>query len=95
MSAKQRGLSWELSEDLVNKLWALQDGRCALSGAPLSTQYRNETASIDRIDSGGAYVYSNVQIVHKSLNMMKRNMADEDFIEWCRRVAAHADRDKK
>lgn len=44
------------------------------------------TASIDRIDSSKGYIKGNIQIVHKTLNKMKLNMRDEEFIAICEEV---------
>jgi hypothetical protein len=89
VSARQRGLKWELSADFVNGLWERQEGCCALSGIPLLNGYKDETVSIDRIDSSHGYTEDNVQLIHKQLNMMKRNMPNGEFIRWCRAVAIH------
>jgi hypothetical protein len=49
------------------------------------------TASLDRIDSTLGYVTGNVQWVHKSVNHMKSDTPEEEFVEWCRRIVAHSD----
>jgi hypothetical protein len=46
------------------------------------------TASLDRIDSSLGYVWGNVQWVHSVINDLKSNMAQEEFISWCQKVAA-------
>jgi len=33
----------------------------------------------------------NVQWVHKKINLMRHILAVDDFVEWCRKVAQHAD----
>jgi hypothetical protein len=45
------------------------------------------TASLDRIDSSKGYVEGNVQWVHKRINIMKNDLSDSEFIEWCRVVS--------
>ena len=88
----------------INDAWALferQGGRCALSGVGLVMHVPakrvtrgapSATASLDRIDSTCGYNPGNVQWVHKHVNIMKRDHSDLDFIEWCRKVVAHADK---
>lgn len=84
--AKDRQLSWTLSLEDLNDLWSKQAGLCALSGVVLTNDFKGNV-SLDRIDSTKGYFVGNVQLVHKALNLMKRNMTDEVFIDWCRKVA--------
>jgi hypothetical protein len=72
--------------DLINN----QNNQCALSGVkiyisenPKKTD-KTQTASLDRIDSKLGYTLNNVQWVHKTINIMKRNLEDEHFYQWCR-----------
>ena len=81
-------------EDLWN-LFLQQNRKCALSGVTLTFAKRYDTsradpqtASLDRIDSGGDYVLGNVQWVHKDVNRMKNVFTQERFLEVCRQVAA-------
>lgn len=90
--AIERGIPWSLSRDDLDTLWMRQGHRCALSGVILvmwSMPDKRNTASLDRIDSGGAYAIDNVQWVHKTLNIMKQSYSDAEFVAWCMRVAAH------
>ena len=93
-SADIRELSFELDRDFLFELYTKQDGKCKLSGVDISlpTCYSdfisgNFTASLDRIDSSVGYIKTNVQWVHKSINIMKQAMDDRDFIRWCRKVS--------
>jgi len=45
------------------------------------------TASLDRIDSKLDYRKTNVQWVHKDINMMKRVLKQDYFIKLCTDVA--------
>lgn len=77
-----------------------QDRKCALTGLELymnrSYGSGNErgkgvhTASLDRIDSTKGYSVGNIQWVHKTINMLKSNLAQDDFVRWCELVASHA-----
>lgn len=49
----------------------------------------NGTASLDRIDSTKGYTMDNVQWVHKRINVMKLDMSQEEFIEWCELVVSN------
>jgi hypothetical protein len=78
--------AWEVFES--------QDGCCALTGIKLNlptkqTDKLHSNASLDRIDSDKGYVEGNVQWLEKRINMMKRNLPSNIFIELCRMVAKH------
>ena len=66
-----------------------QDKVCKLSGLPIGWADigRNHTASIDRIDSNKGYVLSNIQLVHKDVNVMKSKYDQNYFISTCQLVA--------
>jgi len=81
--AKSRGLDFTLSEE---QMWAPYTGFCALSGVELACKWRTGNASLDRIDSSLGYVAGNVQWVDGKVNLSKRNMSDQEFIEMCKMV---------
>ena len=73
-----------------------QNKKCALSNVELcfgtladvrNKGCREALASLDRIDSTKGYEIGNVQWIHKKLNIMKQNLSDLDFIEWCKKVS--------
>lgn len=98
--AKSRNISFELSEEYLWDLFCFQKGRCALSNVPieLTTKINKQrnldrtilTASLDRIDSSLPYIEGNVQWVHKTVNIMKQSLSDSEFIDWCVKIANHA-----
>ena len=67
-----------------------QEWKCALSGVDIRfrTKGRENTASLDRINSDKGYVVGNVQWVHKVVNFMKRDLDQQTFIEWCERISS-------
>lgn len=69
------------------KLFQGQKGRCALSGLRIS--FEEKTASLDRKDSSLGYLKTNVQWVHKDVNLMKNHFSDERFREICYLVCQH------
>jgi hypothetical protein len=89
-SAITRGYVWELTPEYVDTLYQQQNGVCALSDFPIgwSVSNWNHTASLDRIDNEVGYIESNVQLVHKKINMMRGSLSVENFIEMCAAVAA-------
>lgn len=89
-SAIHRGLSFDLQLQQIWDLFIKQNRRCALSGELilLGINGKRQTASLDRIDSSKGYTIDNVQWVHKSINKMKMDISDEQFINWCHKVSA-------
>lgn len=91
-SAKTRGLSFSITMREAWDIYIQQGGRCALSGVSLCFgvgRLGNTTASMDRIDNNLGYVASNVQWVHKVINIMRNKLTVPEFKEWCARVAQH------
>jgi hypothetical protein len=94
--ARSRDLEWVISADDMSKQFELQKGRCALSGVPLSLPVRDYArddgcgihyegnASLDRIDSTRGYTTDNIQWVEKTVNLMKRDFTEHEFISLCR-----------
>lgn len=83
---KSRGKDFDLSLEILAKVWDAQGGRCALSNIPLdlnSTSYVY-MPSVDRIDSSIGYVESNIQFVSCSLNLAKSSMSNDDALELIR-----------
>ncbi len=89
--AKSRGIEFNITIEYLWELFIKQNKRCALSGIPLqfSTTRKNKdkTVSIDRIDSNKGYVEENVQWTHKTINMMKNKLSNEDFVSFCKNVS--------
>ena len=92
--AKKRAIKKKLEFDLTQEfLWDLyekQYRKCALSGLPIEFRKGDKnttsTASIDRIDSQKGYTTSNVQWVHKDINLMKNILKTDYFIDLCQKV---------
>lgn len=75
-----------------------QRGVCALTGTEMTCELKKGSvcptnASLDRIDPNGAYTVDNLQLVCAALNKFRINTSVEDFIDWCKKVAAHAVRE--
>jgi len=89
--ARKRNIGVEINRIDAWQQFEKQKGKCALSGIDLTfsncTRDYSGTASIDRIDSRKSYTKDNIQWVHKNINIMKWDMSDDTFIEFCRAVA--------
>ncbi len=72
-------------------LFLQQDKKCALTNLPLkfgSSKLGIETtASLDRIDSSKGYIIDNVQWLHKTVNKMKMDLPQNEFVEFCKLIA--------
>lgn len=97
LRAKNKNLEFDLDGNYLWDLFLSQDRKCALSGLDLcfpkawgKKSKTQITASLDRIDSRFGYVIGNVQWVHKTINTMKMNMSDKQFINICKKVANYS-----
>jgi hypothetical protein len=70
--------------------WEKQGGLCALSGQEIRICAKNNgspnKASLDRIDPTRGYTPDNIQWLHKDINFMKRNFAEDYFLEMCKKI---------
>ena len=98
-SAKRRGLIFSVTKDYLWSLFEAQGRKCALSGVSLKfgrMYYPLETnASLDRIDSTQGYIEGNLQWVHKDVNKIKRDLDQNYFLGWCRRISDHTHTQKQ
>jgi hypothetical protein len=81
--ASKRGLAFELTLEDIYNVFVFQNKKCAFTNIPLTFGL---DASVDRIDSFEGYYPWNIQIVHKTLNMMKKDLPNDVFIAWCKLV---------
>ncbi len=73
----------------ILRLLERQEYRCALTGRRLSP----DTAALDHIfpvSRGGAHRIENAQVLDKQVNRAKGTLTNEEFIQLCREVLAHA-----
>lgn len=91
------------AEDIYD-LWIKQDKKCSLSGLPIDFINTNQgninrkeskydlicTASPDRIDSNKGYTKDNVQLVHKDVNMIKKEYDQDYFLKLCQLITENS-----
>ena len=89
-SAKSRNLEFNITIKDINRLLIQQNFKCAVSGLPIKIARRRAkketTASLDRIDSSKGYIISNIQFVHKHINIMKNNHTMKYFLILCKTI---------
>ncbi len=91
-SAKKRNIAFNINIEYAWEIFLKQDKKCALSGVPIefgNSYNKTISASLDRINSKKGYIKDNIQWVHKHINIMKRDLSDEEFIKWCTKVSSH------
>lgn len=96
-TAKKGDRKFNLNIKYLSDLFDKQHGLCALSGLKIDFGYgrswrRNNTASLDRIDSSKGYIKNNVQWVHKDINRMKSNFEQNKFIQYCYLIGKYNDK---
>lgn len=77
--------------DNVLQLLEYQRHCCALTGRQLTP----DTSSLDHIvpiRSGGEHLIENTQVLHSNVNRAKGSLTNDEFIQLCHEVAAHAAR---
>lgn len=88
-SAFNRNLEFDLTEE---NFYRDYNGICSLTGWEIDISYKNQTASVDRIDNSKGYILGNVQWVHSRINMSRGKQELEDFISMCEAVCNHINR---
>lgn len=90
-NAAARGIKMGITIEYVDGLLEKQSFRCALTGWPIVV---DDTASLDRIDSGKGYEAGNVQWVHKDVNIAKNVFSTDHFDSICVAVVTYRKRRK-
>lgn len=91
---RKKNQEFNITREYIWKLFLQQNRKCIHSGVELQfggRKYNSKecTASLDRIDSSKGYTIGNVQWVHKWVNLMKQDMTDPEFINWCALITNH------
>ena len=97
MHKKKRG---HLNENQLIEMLERQKYKCALTGVKMTCLRAKgikfkTNASIDRINSDLGYNIDNIQMVCSIVNGLKVDLTNDDFIEWCRKVAKYAKQNKR
>ena len=86
--AKRREIDFLISIEDAWETYEKQNRKCALSGIEIfiNIKEKDTSASLDRIDSSKGYTKNNIQWVYKKLNVIKWNMNNLEFINWCKLI---------
>jgi hypothetical protein len=92
-SRQRRPDGHTLTHGNVVAMWNRQEGKCALTGIPLTHTVKankgkalHTNVSLDRIDPKLPYSASNVQLVCWIVNVMRRDLSPDEFRSWCGKV---------
>lgn len=90
--AFSRGIEFDVTQEYIWSIFEQQKRKCKFTGVDItfhcdSNKPNEQTASIDRIDSNIGYIEGNIQIIHKSINLMKSFLEEKEFLSWCNLIA--------
>lgn len=93
-NAKKRKLDFNITPKYVWEVYIKQNKSCKYTGVYIAFGLYNadlaaNTASIDRIDNTKGYIEGNIQLVHKSINILRGRTDSSVFIYLCRIIAEH------
>lgn len=93
LAAKSRNLEFSITIEEVWNLYINQEKKCALTGVSINLENKgkNNTASLDRIDSSKGYTLDNIQWIHKIVQKIKWDLSELELIKWCQKIVSHKD----
>lgn len=99
-SLKGRFTHWRINAGKRGKEWGLEFSDvenmplvCHYTGVELTLEpNKNNTISLDRIDSSKGYVKGNVCFCLATINSMKYTLSQEDFYTICKMVVQHREK---
>lgn len=86
-SAERRDIEFSVTIEEGWQKFIEQNKKCALSGIDLKFKRNGRgSASLDRIDSSLSYTKENIQWLHKTVNKIKWDLKEEEFLYWCKTI---------
>lgn len=95
--AAKVGRVFELDIDFITEMWTSLDGKCSVTGLPMSLEVddygrrfsRPYAPSIDRINAEDGYTKDNVRLVCTVVNLALNRFGDDVFDNMCRSYLAN------
>ena len=88
---KRTNRAFDIDVDYMYQLWIQQNGKCALTGYPMTLDgHTNLRLSIDKISAKLGYIKGNVQWTIFTANRAKGDMSHKDFVKMCKMVIERA-----
>lgn len=100
-SKRSKDLEFNITEQNIIDLYYKQDGKCALSGEKLTSIVLENNGindfnlSIDRKDSSKGYTKDNIQLIGATINIMKNDLDEKDFLFFVSTIAMNSILDNK
>jgi 3-polyprenyl-4-hydroxybenzoate decarboxylase len=87
--AHSKKMKFNINRRYIEQLWEEQGGLCYYTGLPMTRtpDDRNNSVSLDRVDSTKGYVRGNIVLCRSAINFMKRHHGLNHFVELCKQVA--------
>ena len=87
-NTRSKRFNFDISKDDLIDLYGHQNGKCIYTNIPLVFRSKRNAhiqnvVSVDRINSDLGYNISNIQLVHKDVNLVKYTNSHTEFIELC------------
>tara|TARA_B110000977_G_scaffold194682_1_gene271742 strand:+ start:44 stop:817 length:774 start_codon:yes stop_codon:yes gene_type:complete len=87
IGARERNIKFNIVIDDLEILYLKQNQRCAYTNIKLTfASDSSQTASLDRIDSSKGYEITNIQFLHKDINLMKLNLDEDAFLNFVEHI---------
>lgn len=84
--ARKKDIEYNVDNFDLWNIFKKQGGKCAITGLPIyfcnKNNLRNQTASLDRIDSNLPYSKYNIQWLHKDVNKIKWSLSFSELHSW-------------
>jgi hypothetical protein len=88
--ANRKKIKFGLTMEMLKSLWNKQNGKCAITGLPMTHLILNgrisTNVSIDRIDSNKGYTADNIQLLCVAVNIMKSTMTLDELKSFCKLI---------
>lgn len=88
--ALKAGIPFNLTLEFLEELWIKQEGKCALSGLPMTFELKlgriPTNVSIDKKNRLLGYTQDNVQLVCMAANQAKSDMSEEELYNLCKSI---------
>lgn len=88
--AARSGTEFNITLDYIKQLWSMQEGKCSLSGIPMTYSLREgripTNISIDKIDRSKGYTVGNIQLVCMACNQIKSDLTEEEMYNFCKNI---------
>jgi hypothetical protein len=94
-NACTRDYDFDISIEYIWDIYEKQNRKCAISDLDISLPIKSKslrngtvTASLDRINSSKGYIESNIQWVHKNVNLSKLSLNNKEYIIYCLMISS-------